>query len=140
MRDANNNRILLVDNESDIALAFKIGLEDGGFRVDAFDNPEVALSSFKQGLYDLLLLDIKMPKMCGIEFYQRMKEIDEKVKVCFITASEVYYYERIAKEIFPLLGVGRLIRKPIKIEDLVKNLKQELEQIDVGGSGDDNDN
>jgi|SRR5437868_8570761 DNA-binding response OmpR family regulator len=138
MRDANNNRILLVDNEVDIALAFKIGLEDSGFRVDAFDNPEVALSSFKQGLYDLLLLDIKMPKMCGIEFYQRMKEIDEKVKVCFITASEVYYYERIAKEIFPLLGVGRLIRKPIKIEDLVKNLKQELELIDDDDHDDDN--
>ena len=138
MRDANNNRILLVDNEVDIALAFKIGLEDSGFRVDAFDNPEVALSSFKQGLYDLLLLDIKMPKMCGIEFYQRMKEIDEKVKVCFITASEIYYYERIAKEIFPLLGVGRLIRKPIKIEDLVKNLKQELELIDDDDHDDDN--
>ena len=129
MRDANNNRILLVDNEVDIALAFKIGLEDSGFRVDAFDNPEVALSSFKQGLYDLLLLDIKMPKMCGIEFYQRMKEIDEKVKVCFITASEVYYYERIAKEIFPLLGVGRLIRKPIKIDDLVKDLREELKSV-----------
>jgi DNA-binding response OmpR family regulator len=138
MRDANNNRILLVDNEFDIALAFKIGLEDSGFRVDAFDNPEVALSSFKQGLYDLLLLDIKMPKMCGIEFYQRMKEIDEKVKVCFITASEVYYYERIAKEIFPSLGVGRLIRKPIKIEDLVKNLKQELGLIDDDDHDDDN--
>ena len=129
MRNANNNRILLVDNEVDIALAFKIGLEDSGFRVDAFDNPEVALSSFKQGLYDLLLLDIKTPKMCGIEFYQRMKEIDEKVKVCFITASEIYYYERIAKEIFPSLGVGRLIRKPIKIDDLVKDLREELKSV-----------
>jgi two-component system, OmpR family, response regulator ChvI len=127
MSDKNNNRILLVDNELDIALAFKIGLEDNGFRVDAFDSPEIALSSFKQGLYDLLLLDIKMPKMSGIEFYQHMKEIDKKVKVCFITASEVYYYEKIAKEIFPLLGVRRLIRKPIKIEDLVKDLKQELD-------------
>jgi two-component system, OmpR family, response regulator ChvI len=140
MRDANNNRILLVDNEVDIALAFKIGLEDSGFRVDAFDNPEVALSSFKAGLYDLLLLDIRMPKMCGIEFYQRMKEIDEKVKVCFITASEVYYYERIAKEIFSLLGVECLIRKPIKIKDLVKNLKQELELIDDDDHDDDNNN
>ena len=58
-----------------------------------------------------------------------MKQIDQKVKVCFITASEVYYYEKIAKEIFPLLGVLRLIRKPIKIEDLVKDLKQELDLI-----------
>lgn len=123
------NRILLVDNEPDIALAFKIGLEDNGFEVDAFDSPQIASSNFKAGLYDLLLLDIKMPKMNGIEFYQKMKEIDKKVKVCFITASEVYYYKAITKELFSILGVRRLIRKPIKIEDLVKDLKQELEFI-----------
>ena len=123
------NRILLVDNEPDIALAFKIGLEDNGFEVDAFDSPEIASSNFKAGLYDLLLLDIKMPKMNGIEFYQKMKEIDKKVKVCFITASEVYYFKEITKELFPILGVRRLIRKPIKIEDLVKELRQELEFI-----------
>ena len=123
------NKILLVDNEPDIALAFKIGLEDNGFEVDAFDNPQVASSNFKAGLYDLLLLDIRMPKMNGIEFYQKMKEIDKKVKVCFITASEIYYYKEIAKELFPILGVSRLIRKPIKIDDLAKDLKQELEFI-----------
>jgi DNA-binding response OmpR family regulator len=121
-----NNRILLVDNEIDISSAFKIGLEDNGFEVDAFDKPDAALSYFNQGMYDLLLLDIKMPKMNGIEFYKRMKEIDEKVKVCFITASEIHYFEEIAKEIFPILGVRRLIRKPIKIQDLVKTVKAEL--------------
>ncbi|MBV9178773.1 MAG: response regulator [Nitrososphaeraceae archaeon] len=121
-----NNRILLVDNETDLSLAFKIALEDNGFEVDAFDKPDIALSYFNQGMYDLLLLDIKMPNMSGIEFYKRMKEIDQKVKVCFITASEIHYFEEIAKEIFPILGVRRLIRKPIKIEDLVKNLRDEL--------------
>jgi two-component system, OmpR family, response regulator ChvI len=79
-----------------------------------------------------------MPKMIGIEFYQRMKEIDKKVKLCFITASEIYYYEKITKELLPALGVRRLIRKPIKIEDLVKNLKQELELIDDDDHDDDN--
>jgi DNA-binding response OmpR family regulator len=96
----NQSRILLVDNESDIALAFKIGLEDNGFVVDAFDNPLKALSNFKAGLYDLLLLDIKMPEMNGFEAYQQMKEIDKKVKVCFITASEMHYYEEIKKKCF----------------------------------------
>ena len=124
-----NNRILLVDNEPDIALVFKIGLEDNGFVVNAFNDPEIASANFKDGLYDLLLLDIKMPKMDGIEFYQRMKQIDKKVKVCFITASEIHYYEKITKKVFPTLGVRRLIRKPIKIEDLVKDLKQELEFV-----------
>jgi CheY-like chemotaxis protein len=126
----NNNkcesRILLVDDEPDIALAFKIGLEDNGFRVDAFDSPLQALSNFKAGFYDLLLLDIKMPKMNGIEAYQQMKEIDKKVKVCFITASEIHYYEDIREKIFPILGVKRLIRKPIRIDNLVKDLRDEL--------------
>jgi DNA-binding response OmpR family regulator len=121
-----NNRILLVEDEPDIALAFKIGLEDNGFIVDAFLNPEEASSNFKCGLYDLLLLDIKMPKLNGIEFYKRMKEIDKKVKVCFITASEFNYYEAITKEIFLLLGTRRLIRKPIRIFDLVKAITQEI--------------
>ena len=67
-----------------------------------------------------------MPKLNGIEFYQRMKEIDKKVKVLFITASEIYYYEKIVKEVFPLLGAKRLLRKPIKIEVLVRSIKQEL--------------
>ncbi len=56
-----------------------------------------------------------------------MKELDKKVKVCFITASEIYYYEQITKEIFNLLGVRRLFRKPIKLDDLVNALKKELD-------------
>ena len=68
MNKKNNNRILLVDNEPDIALAFKIGLEDNGFVVDAFNDPELASANFKDGLYDLLLLDIKMPKMKELNF------------------------------------------------------------------------
>jgi len=121
-----NKRILIVDDEPDIALAFKIGLEDSGFVVDTFNEPKIAFSNFKSDFYELLLLDIKMPKLNGIEFYQRMKEIDKKVKVLFITASEIYYYEKIAKEVFPLLGAKRLLRKPIKIEVLVRSIKQEL--------------
>ncbi len=138
MNKKNNNRILLVDDEPDIALAFKIGLEDNGFVVDAFNDPELASANFKDGLYDLLLLDIKMPKMNGIEFYQRMKEIDKKVKVCFITASEIHYYEKITKELLPTLGARRLIRKPIKIEDLVKDLKQVLEFVNDNNNNDHN--
>ena len=123
----NKNKILLVEDEPDIAFAFKIGLEDNGFVVDAYVNPKEAAVNFKPDLYDLLLLDIKMPYLNGMEFYQRMREIDRKVKVCFITASEFRYYETITKEIFPLLGARRLLRKPIRINDLVTSITQELE-------------
>jgi DNA-binding response OmpR family regulator len=122
----NKKRILYVDDEPDITYSFKIGLEDNGFVVDTFKDPELASSNFKCDLYDLLLLDIKMPKLNGIDFYCHMKKMDNKVKVCFITASEIYYFERITKEIFAQLGTRRLFRKPIKLDDLVKALKKEL--------------
>ena len=125
----NNNskkRILLVDDEPDIALAFKIGLEDSGFKVDMFNDPQEASLNFKRSLYDLLLLDIKMPNMNGIEFYYQMKEIDKKVKICFITASELYYFKQITEEILTLVGAKCLLRKPIKLEDLVNVLRKEL--------------
>jgi len=121
----NNNRILLVDNEEDIAFGFKIGLEDNGFEVDAFNDPRLALSNFKTGSYDILLLDIRMPKMDGFEFYVKMREIDDKVKVYFITASEMYYYEDLTKEALTRVGVKRVIRKPISVDDLIKEIKAE---------------
>ena len=129
MMKKNNNRILLVDNEPDIALAFKIGLEDNGFVVDTFNDPQIASTNFKDGLYDLLLLDIKMPKMTGIEFYQRMKKIDKKVKVCFISAYDVDY--NALREQLPTLEIDCLIlenimRKPIEVNELIERIELEL--------------
>jgi CheY-like chemotaxis protein len=72
-------RILAVDDNSDITTTIKTGLEDTGlFQVDTFNDPELALSSFKPGLYDLVLLDFRMPKMYGHELYDEMKIIDNK--------------------------------------------------------------
>jgi CheY-like chemotaxis protein len=84
--------ILAVDDEPDITLTVKAGLEATGlFQVDTFNDPELALSSFKPRLYDIVLLDFKMPKMYGYELYDEMKKIDNKVKVCFMTATYQNY-------------------------------------------------
>jgi DNA-binding response OmpR family regulator len=117
-------RILLVDDEHDITLAFRIGLEDNGFTVDAFNDPEEALSNFKAGLYDLLLIDVKMPKMNGFELYQEIEKLDDKAKVCFITAFEVYY--KSLRELFPTMKVDCYIKKPVTTDDLVQRIKTEL--------------
>jgi len=118
-------KIMLVDDEPDIIFGLRIGLEDNGFKVDAFNDPRLALSNFKPGSYDILLLDIRMPKMDGFEFYVKMREIDDKVKVYFITASEMYYYEDLTKEALTRVGVKRVIRKPISVDDLIKEIKAE---------------
>ena len=86
-------RILVVDDEPDVNFTIKLVLEDEGFEVDRFDSPQLPLSSFKPKFYDLTLLDIKKPKIDdGFEFYREIKKKDNKVKVCFLTASEYTYY------------------------------------------------
>jgi DNA-binding response OmpR family regulator len=67
------NRILLVDDETDINLLFKIALEDRGFKVDTFEDPITALENYRPDLYDSLIVDIKMPKMHGFELYRKNK-------------------------------------------------------------------
>jgi DNA-binding response OmpR family regulator len=89
------NKILLVDDEIDACLTFKRMLEENGFDTDAYDKLEDALQNFKSGTYDLVVLDIKMPKIDGIKLYQEIRKIDKKVRVCFITASEEYYIKKI---------------------------------------------
>ncbi len=95
-------KVLIVDDELDINLLFKTLLEDNGFKVDAFDDPLLALQNFKAKSYDLLMLDIVMQKMNGFDLYEKMRKVDDKVKICFITASDVYD-EQIRKEAFPEL-------------------------------------
>ncbi|MGH9952288.1 MAG: response regulator [Nitrososphaeraceae archaeon] len=120
-----NKRILIVDDEQDIATLFKVALERAGFIVDVFNDPLESLSSYKAGAYDLLLLDIKMPQMSGFELYDKIKHIDDKVKVCFITAFEEYYDE--FKKQFPYLEETEcFIRKPVGVEDLIRKVKSQL--------------
>jgi two-component system, OmpR family, response regulator ChvI len=122
-------RILFVDDNNDILLTIKEGLEYHGFIVHTFSNPLEALSSFKPELYDLVLIDVKMPQMSGFEFHQELRKktaYGTEIKTCFITAYEAYF--ETLKEEFPELYRGCFIRKPIKIEDLVNKIYEELKQ------------
>lgn len=120
------SRILLVDDEPDVTLGFEIGLEDGGFVVDSFNDPILALSSFKQGLYSLALFDIKMPKLDGFELYREIRKVDNKIKICFMTAFDVQNEK--LNEVLPTIDSAKplVIRKPIRIDDLIARIKSEL--------------
>ena len=126
-------RIMLVDDEADILELFKMILEesDARLKVDAFLDPIVALENFRPGLYDLLLIDIAMPKMNGFELYDKIRELDKKVKVSFVTASEMFY-EEIRKEAFPELDTTTcFIRKPIANPDLIQQVMEILEIVNL---------
>jgi DNA-binding response OmpR family regulator len=126
--DASDNkrvyRILIVDDEADITLTFTKALKENGFEVNSFNDPEKALSSFKTGYYDLLLLDIRMPVMDGFKLHAKLKEIDCDVKVCFITAYEIYY--NTLKKDYPSFDIGCFIHKPISMADLIKEVCTQL--------------
>jgi len=125
MTTENNNkqRILIVDDESDITTALKMYLEIQGFRVDAFTDPVYALAQFKAGFYKLLILDIKMPEMNGFELYTEIKKRDNTIKVFFLTAlSEMHDYDAFKKEVFPKEGERYFIAKPIENEEILKRI------------------
>ena len=123
-------RILIVDDEADITLSFSLALEDSGlFEVDTYNDPRVALSNYRPNSYDLLLLDIRMPVMNGLELYCQINKIDNKVKVCFISAFDVDYTA--LRDQYPSLELDCLvpkdiIRKPIEVRKLIERIELEL--------------
>ena len=116
-------RILIVDDEPDLTRLCSLALEYHKFTVDTFNDSKEALSNFKPDYYDLVILDIKMPKMDGFELYDELKKKDNGVKVCFLTASELYYEEFRKKE-YHALDKRLFIRKPIDNEDLLKEVNR----------------
>ncbi len=126
-------RVLVVDDEVDITTIVKLALEKVNLQVDVYNDPLLALTDYKAGMYDLLLFDIRMPGMNGFELYRKIKDIEEKEKkvkngkprVCFITTFEEFRSE--FKETFPILEeVDCFLRKPIPLSDLVKAVESQL--------------
>jgi two-component system catabolic regulation response regulator CreB/two-component system response regulator ChvI len=115
-------RILLVDDESDICFVLDKVLSENGFVVDSYENPTLVLENFNARSYDLIILDIKMPELNGFALYREIKKLDRKVKVCFLTAGEMYY--GIYSDIFSSLSANCFIQKPIENEELMKRINE----------------
>ena len=118
------NRILIVDDEPDITLSFRMILEGNGFKVDTYNDPIHSIRNFKASSYDLVILDIRMPKMDGFQLYEELKKIDEKVKVVFITAFDINYEG--LRKMYPELRIDSFVRKPVDSEYLINVVKDEL--------------
>jgi two-component system response regulator ChvI len=113
-------RILLVDDEKDVGRTYELILENYGFDVDCFTDPAIALEQFKPNLYDLIILDIKMPDPNGFKLYDQLKSRDSKLKTLFITAlSSVESYNTENKKVYPLRGQRHFIKKPFSMDDLL---------------------
>lgn len=120
---------MTVDDEKDVVFCLsKVLQETGLFDVDGFTESQYALSSFKQGKYDLVILDIRMPKMDGFELYEKLKNIDKNVDICFLTAvNDFNEYRIIHRDITDEIEKDKdscIIDKPADSEQLIKKINK----------------
>ena len=125
-------RLLIVDDDPDITFTFKNAFEEANrisgkisFYVSTYNDPLLALSEFKPDFYDLMLVDINMPKMNGFDFSVKVFEVDVNPRVCFMSSGLIN--QEALKEQYPSLRIGCFMKKPITMEDLVRKVKAELD-------------
>ena len=122
-----------MDDDPDITFTFKKAFEEanriGGnktsFHVNAYNHPLVALSEFKPDFYDLMLVDINLPKMNGFDFCLKVFEVDVNPKVCFMSSALIN--QEALREQYPSLSIGCFIKKPITMENLVRTVEAQLD-------------
>ena len=120
-------RIMVVDDEKDILRIIKRDLESNdltNFKVEVFSDSESALDTFNShpaDYYDLVLTDIRMPKMNGFELYRQIKQRNPEMKIAFITAFEITKEE--FSKVLPSIDVEHFIKKPITMSNLIPKLR-----------------
>lgn len=112
---------MVVDDEIDVTYTLRKMLEVEGYQADTFNDPRVALKNFTPHVYDLVLLDIRMPKLDGFELYRQIRKRDGNARVYFMSAFEVYRDEfgRL-----PEANKSCFMKKPLDQKEIKKMLNQ----------------
>jgi CheY-like chemotaxis protein len=126
-QEGKKKKILFVDDEPDMTTILKMALKRIGFSIDIFNDPVLALESFKPNFYDLVLLDVMMPKMNGLELYNQLKKIDDGIKICFLTASSKTYCEQLRKEKYCELNKDLFLEMPLPISRIREEINRRID-------------
>jgi DNA-binding response OmpR family regulator len=120
-------KILVVDDEQDIAFTLRTILTEAGFSVDAFTSPSIAFDMFRPGKYDLIVLDIRMPGLNGFELYMKLMEQESSIKVLFLTAvNEFSMFAKFKSSVSPMSGKRYYLQKPVDISKLLQRVDDML--------------
>ena len=120
-------KILVVNDEPDVTTMLKMTLERVGFRVDTFNDPVLALKSYKPHLYDLVILDVIMPELDGLELYTQLKRKDSGINICFLTASSEPYREELLKEKYNQLSRDLFLEMPLPTSEIIREVKKRMQ-------------
>jgi DNA-binding response OmpR family regulator len=118
---------LFVDDEPDMTAMLRMALEYAGFTVHTFNDPVLALESFKPNLYDLVILDVMMQKINGFELYDQINKMDPGIKVCFLTASSEMYRKQLMKERHCELSKDLFLNMPLHLKEIIDEIMKRIE-------------
>ncbi len=118
-------RVLVVDDERDVAAVLRMWLDRNGFETDVAYRPNEAVAKFQQESYDAVLIDVMMLEMDGYALYSKMLEINPNIKACFMTGYDVPYLGILKQGQFYSQDIS-IIRKPVSPDELIRVLKVDL--------------
>lgn len=119
-------RILLAEDEEAMRAYLERALTNAGYEVSAVDRGTDAVPLLETGDYDLLLSDIVMPEMDGIELAQRCAEISPRTKVMFITGFAAVSLRASREQ-----PAAKVLSKPFHLRDLVLEVERVFEEADA---------
>ena len=122
---------MIIDDDKDITNLFSIFLEYNGYIINAYTNPLEAFNNFRKNSHDLIILDLKMPKMDGMTLYHKIKEIDNNVIICFTTA-DINYIQQLQKGIIDIEKI--VLYKPVLLKDLKNKIDWLLSRQEINNN------
>jgi len=123
------NKIALVDDDRNILTSVTMALEAEGFEVKTYNDGEAALEGLRKNMPELVVLDIKMPRMDGVEVLTKLRE-ESAVPVIFLTSKD----DEVDEVIGLRMGADDYITKPFSQRLLIERIKTLLRRQNQGGA------
>lgn len=121
---ADKKKILVVDDDESILKVFQYGLEDAGYQVVVAASGFEAIDQLRAGKFDLVFLDVRMPRLNGVETFKELKKIDEKLVAVMMTG---YRVDALLKEAFEA-GAYACIYKPFEMNEIISIIEKILKE------------
>ena len=120
-------KILLVEDEASLKELYRELLFSEGFEVDVAEDGQMAFEKMKQNQYDLVLLDIRLPKMDGLQILNNLSQ-EEKANSKKIVMLTNFSDEKVIKEAYNLGATGYLMKSALNPDDVLHEVQAFLEE------------